>query len=219
MRVPVFKKPRRGRNIFVSYEHGHGSAVAQRLSKLLIDRGHDVWMDVARIRGGSSWSEEIEEALNACDLLLAVLTPGSNRSPMCRGEQIWAAEQGKLVIPILAAPGASVPIHLKDRQYRKYPEQEAELLLDINADRLPSSFMRRTLYHDTVPSLPKTFLKRNHTLAALRDLVFMEGAEATVAVTAVAGMGGIGKTVLTTALCHDLAVQRAFPDGIAWVSF
>ncbi len=36
--------------------------------------------------------------------------------------------------------------------------------------------------------------------------------------TALAGMGGIGKTVLATALCRDLAVQRAFPDGIAWIT-
>jgi NB-ARC domain len=34
----------------------------------------------------------------------------------------------------------------------------------------------------------------------------------------VGGMGGIGKTVLATALCRDPAVQRAFPDGIAWIT-
>src|SRR5438270_13056569 len=31
-------------------------------------------------------------------------------------------------------------------------------------------------------------------------------------------MGGIGKTVLATALCRDTAVQRAFPDGIGWIT-
>jgi hypothetical protein len=31
------------------------------------------------------------------------------------------------------------------------------------------------------------------------------------------GMGGIGKTVLAQALCHDEVVQQAFPDGIIWV--
>jgi NB-ARC domain len=30
------------------------------------------------------------------------------------------------------------------------------------------------------------------------------------------GMGGIGKTVLARALCHDQVVQHAFPDGIFW---
>jgi hypothetical protein len=31
-------------------------------------------------------------------------------------------------------------------------------------------------------------------------------------------MGGIGKTILAQALCHDEVIQDAFPDGIAWVS-
>jgi NB-ARC domain len=36
-------------------------------------------------------------------------------------------------------------------------------------------------------------------------------------VTAVEGMGGIGKSVLAQALCHDEVVQQAFPDGVIWV--
>jgi NB-ARC domain len=31
-------------------------------------------------------------------------------------------------------------------------------------------------------------------------------------------MGGIGKTVLATALAHDLEVRQAFPDGIYWLT-
>jgi hypothetical protein len=37
-------------------------------------------------------------------------------------------------------------------------------------------------------------------------------------VTSLKGMGGIGKTVLAQALCHDDVVQQAFPDGIIWVA-
>lgn len=36
--------------------------------------------------------------------------------------------------------------------------------------------------------------------------------------TALQGMGGIGKTVLAQALCHDKVVQQAFPDGVIWIS-
>src|SRR5206468_13064474 len=61
-------------------------------------------------------------------------------------------------------------------------------------------------------------IPRAQAVADLRDLVFTEGAGANIAVTALAGMGGIGKTVLATALCRDLVVQRAFPDGIAWIT-
>ncbi len=35
----------------------------------------------------------------------------------------------------------------------------------------------------------------------------------------VQGMGGIGKTVLATALARDEEVRKAFPDGVLWVTF
>jgi len=35
----------------------------------------------------------------------------------------------------------------------------------------------------------------------------------------VQGMGGIGKTVLATALAQDEEVRKAFPDGVFWVTF
>ena len=76
----------------------------------------------------------------------------------------------------------------------------------------------RPLRYDTVPNLPQNHVIREKPLADLRDLVFTEGAGANIAVTALAGMGGIGKTVLATALCRDPVVQRAFPDGIAWIT-
>jgi hypothetical protein len=36
--------------------------------------------------------------------------------------------------------------------------------------------------------------------------------------TALHGMGGIGKSVMARALCDDVAVQAAFPDGILWTT-
>ncbi len=35
----------------------------------------------------------------------------------------------------------------------------------------------------------------------------------------VQGMGGIGKTVLATALARDEEVRQAFPDGVIWITF
>jgi hypothetical protein len=39
-----------------------------------------------------------------------------------------------------------------------------------------------------------------------------------IALTALAGMGGVRKTVLAKALTDDEVVQRAFPDGIVWLT-
>jgi hypothetical protein len=76
------------------------------------------------------------------------------------------------------------------------------------------------LRYDTVPSLPQKFMAREKAVAAVRDLLFSSegGSSESIAVTAVAGMGGIGKTVLTIALCRDVSVRDAFPDGIAWIT-
>ncbi len=137
--------------------------------------GCEVWLDRERIRGGASWEREIEGALDGCDVLVAVLTPASFVSEMCRAEQIWALDEGKVVIPVLAVAGTPVPLHLKSRQWRKYPEQQAELLCDIatEAAAVPTS---RPLRYDTVPNLPQNHLVREKALAELRDLVFTEGA-------------------------------------------
>jgi hypothetical protein len=221
MARPSAAKPKRkrlARRVFLSYARKDGTDTAQHLGDVLRGAGCEVWLDTERIRGGASWSKEIEVALIGCEVLVAVLTPAAYVSEICRAEQIWALDEGKLVIPVLAAAGTPVPIHLKSRNYRKYPQQQAELLADIATKPTAVARKPRLLRYDTVPSLPQNHVIREKPLAELRDLVFSEGAGTNIAVTALAGMGGIGKTVLATALCRDTAVQRAFPDGIAWIT-
>jgi hypothetical protein len=55
-------------------------------------------------------------------------------------------------------------------------------------------------------------------MRALRETIIAEDTKRAVALTALTGMGGIGKTVMTLALCRDGIVQAAFPDGIVWVT-
>jgi WD40 repeat protein len=206
------------RRVFISYARQDGADAAQNLSHALRAAGCDVWLDTDRIRGGRSWTRDVEAALAGCEVLVAVLSPGSNISETCRAEQIWALDEGKLVIPVLAVGGASVPVHLRSLNWRRYPGQQTELLNDIVAEPAAVTPTLRTLRYDTIPNLPQNHLIREKALDDLRDLVFTGGQGANIAITALAGMGGIGKTVLATALCRDVAVQRAFPDGIAWIS-
>ena len=62
------------------------------------------------------------------------------------------------------------------------------------------------------------FVERPEALAALRDALITDGGGRHIALTALEGMGGIGKTVLAKALCHDEVVQQAFPDGVIWIT-
>jgi len=72
------------------------------------------------------------------------------------------------------------------------------------------------------PELPPHYLPREEDLAGLKRKL-LAGVES-VAITGqgqavgVHGMGGIGKTVLASALTHDSEVRQAFPDGIYWLT-
>ena len=70
----------------------------------------------------------------------------------------------------------------------------------------------------TAPPLPRNYLPRPDALEALRNALLTEDPGPSIALTALKGMGGIGKTVLAQALCHDEVVQQAFPDGIIWIT-
>ena len=61
-------------------------------------------------------------------------------------------------------------------------------------------------------------MERPLELAALRNALIADGGGRHVALTALQGMGGIGKTILAQALCADEVVQQAFPDGIIWTT-
>lgn len=67
----------------------------------------------------------------------------------------------------------------------------------------------------TIKALPSAYVHRPDLLEPLRDLVL--GTSGPVAVTALEGMGGIGKTELARALCHDPQVRATFRDGIVWI--
>ena len=216
-------KPPRLR-IFISYARKDGASLASHLQAGL-DPDYDVWLDTARLEAGASWTLEIEQQIDRCDVLLALMTPGSYVSDICRAEQLRALRLGKRVIPLLAAPNAQRPLHLETATYRDFtgpkprPEQLRQLREDIRHGRntvaLKPEF--RATYV-TAPPLPRKFIPRPEALESLRNLVIADDPGPSIALTALRGMGGIGKTILAQALSHDPVVQQAFPDGIAWTT-
>jgi hypothetical protein len=211
-------------HIFISYARKDAARLAARLQAAL-QPDHDVWLDTMRLGGGESWALEIEQAIDRCDVLLALMTPGSYASDICRAEQLRALRAGKRVIPLLALAGADRPLHLETATYRDFttgrldPAQLRLLREDIRTGRnavvLQQAF--RTTYV-TAPPLPRNFIPRPLVLELLRNRVLTGEPGPSVALTALRGMGGLGKTVLAQALSGDEVVQQAFPDGIAWVT-
>ena len=66
--------------------------------------------------------------------------------------------------------------------------------------------------------LPDNFVARPEPIAAVKRLLTEDSADNTVVVSAIAGLGGLGKSVLATALVLDEEVRQRFVDGILWVT-
>ncbi|HEY6342404.1 MAG TPA: toll/interleukin-1 receptor domain-containing protein [Bryobacteraceae bacterium] len=109
--------------VFFSYARKDGARIASQLQSAL-EPDHDIWLDTARLEAGASWTVEIEKAIDRCDVLLALMTPGSYVSDICRAEQLRALRLGKRVIPLLAAAGSDRPLHLETRNYRDFTGAE-----------------------------------------------------------------------------------------------
>ena len=211
--------------IFISYAHADSTPLAEALERDLAARGFTVWRDTSRLRGGDSWTREIEQNLNDSQVVLALLSRASFRSDICRAEQLRALRRKICVIPVLVQVDADRPLHLETRQYvdfslaSGYESSFTALVTSIHSGEgatLPDRFRQTAV---SVPNLPLSFVDRPRQREELRNLLLADGGSRHVAVTALHGMGGIGKTVLSAALCHkDPLIADAFPDGVAWVT-
>ena len=213
--------------IFISYARKDGAALAQRLQSDLSTAGFDAWLDTQRIAAGAVWSTQIEQEIDTRQVTIALLSPASYKSEICRAEQLRALDHGNRVIPVLATKDADRPIYLYAHQYRdfsddaNYAARLAELVADIRGDAtatLPGDYQKTRVTYLTAPPRTANYLERPAALRALRDALFDEDHRQPIALTALAGMGGIGKTVLAKALTEDEVVRRAFPDGIVWLT-
>jgi len=126
-------------NIFISYGRGDSRELAIRLYEDLQSVGFSVWLDLSEIPGGANWSQDIEDAIEHCHLMLALLSPAASNSQWCRAEQLRALRKGKRLIPLLSVIGAEPPLHLEHMNYldftnqQRYDETFRDLISDITA--------------------------------------------------------------------------------------
>src|SRR5271166_2565647 len=106
--------------IFVSYAHRDGADLARRLQADLTANGFDAWLDAHRLEAPAVWSTEIEREIDAREVTVALLTPGSYESEICRAEQHRCLRKGRRLVPVLAASGADRPLNVYARRYRDF---------------------------------------------------------------------------------------------------
>jgi len=133
--------------IFISYGRKDGRDLAVRLRDDLEAVGFSVWLDLEEIPGGATWSVNIEEAIEHCDVTIALMTYASYSSQWCRAEQLRSLRKGKRVIPLLVQTDAEIPLILEHLNYLdftdldKYDAMFRDLLSDISAGQ---AFRSRT---------------------------------------------------------------------------
>lgn len=97
--------------IFVSYSRKNNDFV-ERLHTDLIAEGFDMWLDQKKIQPGQDWAEAIQQALQECELLLAILSPESVASREVQAEWNEFISEKKNIIPILFRP-CKVPYRIR----------------------------------------------------------------------------------------------------------
>ncbi len=172
-------------NVFISYGRADARELALRLRDDLMAVGHSAWLDVSEIAGGVSWSRQIEDAIEHCDVALALMSLGSYESEWCRAEQLRVIRKGKRLIPILVQPNTERPLQLEHLNYLdfsdlvRYDEMFRDLLSDITAGqafRLPQSHRDEKAPAGASPfkapsrrSKPKSYASEKRNAGAFRS--------------------------------------------------
>lgn len=94
-------------HVFVAYRHEDGDFAAALRTRLEAV-GFDVWMD-AGPRAGEDWRAEIDGAIRAAFVCIAVLTPAADESKYITYEWACAWGAGVPVIPVALEPAALHP--------------------------------------------------------------------------------------------------------------
>ncbi len=98
--------------IFISYSRSDGSELANELSNRLRAQEHQVFFDVQSIRAGTHWRQELSNRIKWADMVVVLVTPGSNDSDYVYDEISEAARRGKTIIPV-RVQDTPLPVHLR----------------------------------------------------------------------------------------------------------
>lgn len=209
--------------MFLSYARGDDEPFVGRLYRDLCAAGFDVWFDrVTMPNRGLAFTDEIRRAIRAQDRLVLVLGPYAAASSYVRDEWASALALDKPVHPVVRVGDAALlpePVGIYDARFMQRGA-DYELELSRLVEQLQAPPPALGALHG-VPSLPPHYLERPEVLRELRDALRSQPERRVLITSArvgLQGMGGIGKSVLASALARDTRVRSLFPDGVYWVT-
>jgi TIR domain len=101
--------------IFISYARSD-KVIAEQLTRSFKQQGLSVWLDYESLKPGSSWQDELENALRRADIFVVVLSEDSVKSNWVNAEIGFALGQKKKIVPILV-DNVRLPLNLTKLQY------------------------------------------------------------------------------------------------------
>ena len=211
--------------LFLSYARDDDEPFVLKLYERLKGAGRSVWWDRrAMSNRGRTFLQEIRDAIEGAERVIVVVGPSAVQSAHVRAEWEHALRFARGVVPVLRlgdfdlVPDRISDLHCIDfREVRDFDGALAELLRILSEPMVP---LGRPLTE--IPALPPMFQLRVEDLDRvadylMADLTRPESLTVERRITALHGMGGIGKSVLAAATVRSSDVRRAFPDGVAWL--
>ena len=106
------------KKIFFSYSRDDSEFVLNLAKELRAD-GADIWLDQLDIKPGTRWDKSIEDALDASQTVLVILSKTSVASNNVMDEVSYALEEGKTVLPVLLEE-CDIPFRLRRLQFADF---------------------------------------------------------------------------------------------------
>ncbi len=133
------EKQRNQSRIFISYARSDDEPFVKQLYQDLIERGFDIWWDrKAMDSRGLTFLQEIRDAIEGSDRLIAVIGPNAVKSEYVKVEWEHGLLFAKAVIPILRLgdfdlipqeiPKVHCPDFRKERTYKDALDELIEIL-------------------------------------------------------------------------------------------
>jgi tetratricopeptide (TPR) repeat protein len=212
-------------DVFVSYSHQDADWVQGQLVPRLKAAGLMVCIDVESFRLGAPLLTEMERAVDASRKTVLVLTPTYLKSAWTEFETLLLQTPDPTnrmlrLLPILrlrCKPPARIAIlnRLDFTGLGPHDTEFAKLIAAIQEQAPPETPQPPQPAFNLAPRLPDYYVAREDDLQRLRDRLQQGGV---LGLTAVHGMGGVGKSVLAAALAHDSQAQTCFADGVLWAT-